>query len=95
MSFIAFLSGVPLCLRRKCEFPAKGARDEGNRQDTLEEIGHYARLHKITFPLLKDAGNKIADEFGARRITEAFVLDRGGAVRYAGTWLAEAEHRTA
>lgn len=55
-----------------------------NRQDTLEEIGHYARLHKITFPMLKDAGNKVADEFGATRTPEAYVLDRAGTIRYAG-----------
>ena len=46
-----------------------------NRQDSLEEIGHYARSHEIEFPLLKDPGNKVADRFGAERTPEVFVLD--------------------
>ncbi len=55
-----------------------------NQQDTLLEIAHYARVHKIEFPLLKDAGNRIADQFGAVRTPEAFVLDEGRVVRYWG-----------
>src|SRR5688572_29764388 len=48
---------------------------DSNRQDTLLEMGHYARQHKIDFPLLKDPGNAVADQFGARRTPEVFVLD--------------------
>ena len=55
-----------------------------NRQDSLEEIGHYARECKIEFPLLKDPGNRVADEFGAVRTPEAFVLDEDRVVRYWG-----------
>ena len=31
--------------------------------------------HGMPFPVLKDAGNVVADQFGARRTPEAFVLD--------------------
>ncbi|CAK8998561.1 Ankyrin repeat and KH domain-containing protein 1 (HIV-1 Vpr-binding ankyrin repeat protein) (Multiple ankyrin repeats single KH domain) (hMASK), partial [Durusdinium trenchii] len=55
-----------------------------NRQDTLQEIAHYARKHGIAFPLLKDPANKVADQFGAVRTPEAFVLDRFRVVRYHG-----------
>lgn len=55
-----------------------------NQQDSLTDIGHYARIHKIDFPLLKDPGNKIADQFGAERTPEAFLLDPSGKVRYWG-----------
>ena len=40
--------------------------------------------HKIEFPLLKDAGNVIADQFGAVRTPEVFVLDADRVVRYWG-----------
>ncbi len=55
-----------------------------NRQDTLAEMAHYARVHKIEFPLLKDAGQQVADQFGATRTPEAFILDSKGVVRYWG-----------
>lgn len=55
-----------------------------NRQDSLEEMAHYARLHEIEFPLLKDPGNQVADQLGATRTPEAFVLDPQRVVRYQG-----------
>jgi peroxiredoxin/mono/diheme cytochrome c family protein len=55
-----------------------------NRQDSLAELGHFARTHKLRFPVLKDAGNKVADQFGAQRTPEVFVLDRRHVVRYRG-----------
>jgi peroxiredoxin len=57
---------------------------DANRQDTLEEIGQFARAHKIEFPILKDAGNQVADQFGAQRMSEAFLLDKERIVRYRG-----------
>ncbi|HWB10612.1 MAG TPA: redoxin domain-containing protein [Pirellulales bacterium] len=57
---------------------------DSNRQDSLTEVGHYARSHKIEFPVLKDPGAVVADRFGAERTPEAFVLDRERAVRYRG-----------
>jgi peroxiredoxin len=55
-----------------------------NQQDTLTEIGHYARAHQISFPLLKDPGNAVADQFGAERTPEVFMLDEQRVVRYWG-----------
>jgi peroxiredoxin len=55
-----------------------------NRQDTPQAIAKHAREHKIPFPVLHDAGNAIADRFGARRTPEAFILDAQGKVRYQG-----------
>ncbi len=57
---------------------------DSNQQDTLAEIAHYARVHKISFPVLKDAGNRVADQFGAIRTPEAFLLDKERVVRYWG-----------
>ncbi|HUY88064.1 MAG TPA: redoxin domain-containing protein [Pirellulales bacterium] len=57
---------------------------DANQQDSLAEIAHYARIHHVEFPLLKDPGNRVADQFGAVRTPEAFVLDRRRVVRYWG-----------
>jgi peroxiredoxin len=55
-----------------------------NQQDTLREIAHYARVHKIDFPMLKDAACEVADQFGAERTPAAYVLDQERKIRYQG-----------
>jgi peroxiredoxin/mono/diheme cytochrome c family protein len=55
-----------------------------NRQDSISELDQFARSHGIAFPLLKDVGNVVADNFGATRTPEVFVLDPQGHVRYHG-----------
>jgi len=57
---------------------------DANPQDTLAELEHFQRVHKVGFPILRDLGTKVADEFGARRTPEIFLLDRGHVVRYWG-----------
>jgi hypothetical protein len=57
---------------------------DSNQQDSVSEIAHYAQEHKIEFPLLKDAGNVIADQLSAVRTPEVFVLDASRTVRYWG-----------
>lgn len=57
---------------------------DSNQQDSLSEIAHYAQEHRIEFPLLKDPGNVVADQFAAVRTPEAFVLDGERRVRYHG-----------
>ncbi|MBI2826967.1 MAG: redoxin domain-containing protein [Planctomycetia bacterium] len=69
------------------EFGSRGVAFVGvnsNRQDSMTEIAHYARTHKIDFPLLRDSGNVIADQFGAIRTPEVFVLDGDRTIRYWG-----------
>lgn len=57
---------------------------DANRQDSVTEIQHFATKHKISFPILKDADNKVADQFAAIRTPEVFVLDGKRVVRYWG-----------
>jgi peroxiredoxin len=57
---------------------------DSNRQDAVTEIAHYAREHKLSFPILKDAGNTIADQFAAARTPEVYILDADRVVRYYG-----------
>ena len=55
-----------------------------NQQDSVTETAAHATRHGFGFPILKDAGNKIADQFGAERTPEVFVLDHDRVVRYSG-----------
>lgn len=55
-----------------------------NRQDPPTKIGAHARTYGMTFPILKDPDNAIADAFEAERTPEIFILDENRAVRYHG-----------
>lgn len=55
-----------------------------NRQDAITEVAAHARIHGITFPILKDLSNVVADQFGAMRTPELFLLDEKRVVRYHG-----------
>ena len=55
-----------------------------NQQDSITELAHYASEYKIEFPLIKDVGNVIADQFAAVRTPEIFMLDGDRTVRYFG-----------
>ena len=55
-----------------------------NTQDSMTEMTAYAERHGVKFPLLKDLGNKVADQFKAERTPEVFLLDAKRQVRYHG-----------
>ncbi len=69
------------------EYADRGVRViaiDANVQDTSEEIATYAKEHGLTFPVLKDPDNAVADKFGARRTPEVFLLDEKRVARYRG-----------
>jgi peroxiredoxin len=71
----------------QAEFKERGVVFLGinaNVQDSLAEMAAYARRHELSFPLLKDVGNRVADALGADRTPEVFVLDDQRHVRYRG-----------
>ncbi len=55
-----------------------------NQQDSLTELSYFAKKHEITFPLVKDPGNRVADQFGATRTPEVFVYDESRQLQYHG-----------
>ncbi len=55
-----------------------------NQHDSIENIADYVKKHQITFAMLKDEKNRVADQFGAERTPEVFVLDEKRNVRYRG-----------
>jgi peroxiredoxin/mono/diheme cytochrome c family protein len=68
-------------------YAKRGVRFVGinsNVQDTPQEIADYVREYDISFPVLHDPANVVADQFQAVRTPEAFVLDGSRVVRYHG-----------
>lgn len=57
---------------------------DSNQQDSIAELAAFARNHAVSFPLLKDPSNVVADQFGALRTPEVFVLDAERVIRYRG-----------
>jgi peroxiredoxin/mono/diheme cytochrome c family protein len=57
---------------------------DSNLQDTPDEIAAYVREHDISFPVLNDPNNLVADAFRAARTPEVFLLDPARVVRYHG-----------
>lgn len=55
-----------------------------NRQDSITEIADFVRHYALPFPILKDRNNVVADQFGAQRNPEVFVLSDYRIVRYRG-----------
>jgi peroxiredoxin/mono/diheme cytochrome c family protein len=77
----------PRMQRLADQYAARGVAFVGvgaNVQDSIAELAAHARDHGITFPLLKDLSNQVADKFGATRTPEVFVLDRERKIRYQG-----------
>src|SRR6056297_1478712 len=55
-----------------------------NTQDSPGDIARYAKDHQVRFPIAKDADQSIVAAFDATRITEVFIVDPLGSVRYRG-----------
>jgi len=69
------------------QWKEKGVRFVGvssNLQDSMDDIRQYVKRYKIGFPMTKDYGNKVADQFDAERTPEVFVVDEQLNVRYRG-----------
>ncbi len=55
-----------------------------NTHDSPTRVLAHVKANKLPFPVLKDPANVVADDFGARRTPEAFVLSPEGKVLYQG-----------
>jgi peroxiredoxin len=55
-----------------------------NSNDTPAQIAGHAQKNHLPFPVLRDPANVVADQFGAKRTPEAFVLDPEGRIMYQG-----------
>ena len=55
-----------------------------NCHDAVEDIQKFLERQPLSFPLVRDEGNVVADQFGATRTPEVFVLDHKLNVVYQG-----------
>jgi peroxiredoxin len=69
------------------DYKAKGINVIGINSNSTEDaaaVKNHAAEKNLTFVILKDAGNKIADKLGATRTPEAYLLDANNKLVYHG-----------
>jgi peroxiredoxin len=69
------------------DYKAKGVSVVGinsNKEETPDRIRSHAAEKGLSFTILKDAGNRVADRLGATRTPEAFFLDAQNRLVYHG-----------
>ena len=69
------------------DFKAKGINVVGinsNSTESASDVKDHATKNNLTFTILKDNGNKVADTLGATRTPEAYFLDSSNKLLYHG-----------
>ena len=69
------------------DYKAKGINVIGINANATEDaaaVKGHATEHKLSFPILKDPGNKIADRLGASVTPEAYFIDANNKLLYHG-----------
>jgi peroxiredoxin len=69
------------------DFKARGINVIGinaNSTESAADVKDHAAKNNLTFTILKDNGNKVADQLGATRTPEAYFLDAGNRLLYHG-----------
>jgi peroxiredoxin len=69
------------------DYRARGVNVVGinsNSTEPASEVKAHASEKGLTFTILKDAGNQVADRFGAQATPEAYLLDASGKLVYHG-----------
>lgn len=78
---------IPRLIELETRFARDGVRLIGvnsNEHDTKEAIREHVKEFKITFPVLRDDSQRLADTLGAQRTPEAIVVDPAGKIHYRG-----------
>ena len=55
-----------------------------NASEMIDDVAQHARESRMTFPVLKDPENGVADQLMAERTCETLVIDAQGRLRYRG-----------
>ncbi len=78
---------VPDLIKLQKQYEKRGVRVVGINPvlfDDTKSIAKHAKEYGITFPVLVDEKQTVADLFGAKRTPEVFILDGRRKVRYRG-----------
>jgi cytochrome c biogenesis protein CcmG, thiol:disulfide interchange protein DsbE len=72
---------APLLVSEQNAMARRGAVVVGvTYDDTAPDARAFARRYRITYPVLRDVDEHVADELGVRGVPETFVLDRRGGI---------------
>jgi peroxiredoxin len=90
--FIATKCPVSNAYNERMEQLAKDYKSKGvnviginsNYTEPSSEVKAHASERHLTFTILKDEGNKVADQLGATRTPEAYVIDANNKLVYHG-----------
>lgn len=69
------------------DYKARGINVIGinaNSTESVDAVKSHASTNNLTFTILKDKGNKIADALGAQHTPEAYLLDAKNTIVYRG-----------
>ena len=69
------------------DYAPKGAKFvfiNSNNTEPASEVEQHTKKNSFPFQVYKDDNNVVADRFAAQVTPEAFVLDKGGVIRYHG-----------
>ncbi|HEV7857638.1 MAG TPA: thioredoxin family protein [Pyrinomonadaceae bacterium] len=69
------------------DYKARGINVVGinsNSTESTDDVRHHAAEHHLTFTILKDRDNKIADMLGAEHTPEAYLFDTSNKLLYHG-----------
>jgi hypothetical protein len=92
-SVLVFLSAECPCSNSHIEILKKLAADfphfsflavHSNQNESLKETKAYFQKAALPFPIIQDAGAKIADEYKALKTPHAFLLAPDGSILYKG-----------
>ncbi|MGD1872187.1 MAG: thioredoxin family protein [Mastigocoleus sp.] len=61
-----------------------GTDSTQNINESLESMKAFAQKHKLNFPYTWDSTQDVTRSFGATKTPMAFLIDKGGIVRYKG-----------
>ena len=78
---------VPTLIELHKEYAGKGVQFlaiNSSNQDSFVSVSAHAQEREVPFPVLKDFDQEVADDFGARRTPEVFLLDANRVIRYHG-----------
>jgi peroxiredoxin len=68
------------------DYKSKGVEFFGinsNNNEPVEEVAQHAKQN-FPFPVLKDAGSNVANQYGAQVTPEVFLIDAAGIIQYHG-----------